>query len=188
MDPDEPVQQRPQPPPTSRTRPPPHPEAVRGGVDLAMLGPAGGQAVPGIPPAAVHHLRAQPDPEEVVGQVVVMPDRARRLAHRGQPPGVVMAGFRDFGGPHAGLQVAATSPTVPIRPRPRRTSIGGLDPGRISTSVMIPAAVSGSMPRSFPASRPTDMISGHAAVLAIDSRSAASRSVATGTPPDGGPR
>ena len=32
-------------------------------------------------------IRAQPDPEEVVGQVVVMHDRARRGAHRGQPVG-----------------------------------------------------------------------------------------------------
>src|SRR6516164_6862053 len=127
-----------------------HPQAVREEVELAVLR-LGERitVVSGLPPTAgIHHVRAQPDPEEVVGEVVVVPDRARRGAHRGQPLGAGHGPLWTDAGPAPASRWAATSPTVRSWLRPRKTSIGNSIPARISTSVMISAAASESTPRS----------------------------------------
>src|SRR5207249_8306264 len=66
-----------------------YPEAAGEEVDLALLRlDERVTVVSGFPPATgIHHVRAQPEPEEVVGQVVVAHDRWRRGAHRRQPTG-----------------------------------------------------------------------------------------------------
>src|SRR6516225_6317788 len=154
-----------------------HPEAVREEVELAVLCPGERIAVvPGFPPAAgVHHVRAQPDPEEVVGQVVVVPDRARRGAHRGQPLGAGHGPLWTGGRPTPASRCAATSPTVRSWLRPRKTSIGSSIPARISMSVMISAAASESTPRPSSVDAGVTRSAGTPQTLTIDSRSATSR-------------
>src|SRR6516165_4157773 len=87
--------------------------------------------VPCFPPAAgVDHVRAQPDTEEVVGHVVVVPDRARRGAHRGQPPGGDHGSLGTSRDPTPACRWAATSPTVCILPgRAGRPSAARSPPG-----------------------------------------------------------
>src|SRR6266487_2727548 len=79
----------------------------------------GGQAVslgePGtttVEASAAAGAPASPDPEEVVGKVVVVHDRARRGTHRRQPAGGGHGPLR-VGGGGAGLQVVGDLPDGP---------------------------------------------------------------------------
>src|SRR6516225_7380580 len=137
-----------------------------------------GEPVEKRPPAAAdveHVAAAHPEAvrEEVVGQVVVVADGARRRAHRGQPPGAGHGPLATGGLVAPAARWAATSPTVRSWPSPRRTSIGSSMPVRISTSVMISAAASESMPRSSSFEFWLTSAAGTPQILAIDSYSAA---------------
>src|SRR6266516_1430975 len=69
-------------------------------------------AWPPVAASAAAGAPASPDPEEVVGKVVVVHDRARRGTHRRQPAGGGHGPLR-VGGGGAGLQVVGDLPDGP---------------------------------------------------------------------------